>query len=102
VSERIEADVSRLAEGQLLELRLGERDILVCHAGGAFHAIDALCTHARVSLADGHVLGFVLECPVHGARFDVRDGSVRAGPARRALRSYVVEPCGPGRIRITG
>jgi nitrite reductase/ring-hydroxylating ferredoxin subunit len=32
-------------------------------------------------LSDGYLEGYEIECPLHGARFDVRDGRVLCQPA---------------------
>ncbi len=54
-----------------------------------FAATSIICTHmgCEVEVADG---GHALACPCHGSRYDV-DGSVRHGPAQRALHRYAVE-----------
>lgn len=67
------------------------RSVLLCRVGKAFFAVDALCTHEAFSLADGTLEGGVVTCPMHGARFDVRTGKVRALPATTPLRTYPVE-----------
>jgi 3-phenylpropionate/trans-cinnamate dioxygenase ferredoxin component len=65
-------------------------DVLVCNVGGAFYAVADVCTHDRGALGEGRLRGGVIECPRHGARFDVRDGSVEAPPAVRPLPTYPV------------
>jgi 3-phenylpropionate/trans-cinnamate dioxygenase ferredoxin subunit len=64
--------------------------VLVCNVEGAFYAVADVCTHDRGALGEGRLRGSVIECPRHGARFDVRDGSVKAPPAVRPLPSYPV------------
>ncbi len=56
----------------------------------AFHATDGLCTHEAVHLADGFVMGTVIECPKHNGRFDFRTGEAKGAPACVALRTYQV------------
>ncbi len=50
------------------------RAIAVFNIDGAFHAIDDVCTHDGGPLAEGELIGCEIECPRHGARFDVRTG----------------------------
>lgn len=66
--------------------------IAVYNCGGALSATHDTCTHAEASLAGG-VLdceeGFV-ECPLHGARFDVRTGAVLSMPAVTPVKTFHV------------
>lgn len=57
----------------------------------AVFASDGLCTHEQVHLADGLLTGFLIECPKHNGRFDIRDGSARRAPACAALRTFAVK-----------
>ncbi|MEV4442125.1 Rieske (2Fe-2S) protein [Streptomyces sp. NPDC049577] len=50
---------------------------------GEFKAFSAVCTHEGCVVGD--VSGGTINCPCHGSRFAVADGSVRHGPARRPL-----------------
>jgi 3-phenylpropionate/trans-cinnamate dioxygenase ferredoxin subunit len=54
----------------------------------AVFASDGLCTHEQVHLADGLLMGHLIECPKHNGRFDIRDGSARRAPVCVALRVY--------------
>ncbi len=55
--------------------------IAVFNVGGAYYAIEDVCTHDNGPLAEGELDGFEIECPRHGARFDIRSGKVLAMPA---------------------
>ena len=55
-----------------------------------FHATDALCTHERAELADGLVMGDVIECPKHNGRFNYKTGEAKRAPARVDLCVYPV------------
>jgi len=59
----------------------GETPIAVFNVDGAFHAVEDTCTHDGGELAGGCIDGHVVECPRHGARFDLRTGAVVAPPA---------------------
>ncbi len=59
--------------------------------GGEFYATDGLCTHEKVSLADGLVMGNIIECPKHNGRFDYRTGEGRGAPICVALATYPVK-----------
>lgn len=55
--------------------------IAVFNVGGTYYAIEDVCTHDDGPLAEGELIGYEIECPRHGARFDIRDGSVTRMPA---------------------
>jgi 3-phenylpropionate/trans-cinnamate dioxygenase ferredoxin subunit len=55
-----------------------------------YHATDGLCTHENVHLADGLVMGNIIECPKHNGRFDYRTGEAKGAPVCVNLRSYPV------------
>lgn len=78
---------------------VGGQPVLVLRVGDGYYAVSSLCTHARVLLSGGTLEGYELECPLHGARFDIRDGRVLCPPAARALKTYRVAVA-DGRIRI--
>jgi 3-phenylpropionate/trans-cinnamate dioxygenase ferredoxin subunit len=85
------ADTSDFPAGRVKVVLLGGRRIALCNVGGQFFAIDDLCTHDGGPLDQGELDGDVIECPRHGARFDVRTGKVLALPAVKALNTYPVE-----------
>ncbi len=60
---------------------LGDRFVAVCNVDGTLFAVDDVCTHDEGSLDQGELDGFEIECPRHGARFDVRTGEVTGLPA---------------------
>ena len=64
--------------------------VLVCRSGDEVFAIADFCTHDRKPIGDGKVRNGCVECPRHGARFAVRDGSVQTGPALSPTASYAV------------
>tara|TARA_R110002073_G_scaffold72040_3_gene176330 strand:+ start:100 stop:435 length:336 start_codon:yes stop_codon:yes gene_type:complete len=82
------ASTRDIAQGKTLCLDLDGREILLCHAKEGFFAVDNLCTHAAARLSEGKLKGCKILCPLHGAAFDVRDGSVLTRPARTPLASY--------------
>ena len=50
---------------------------------GTFKAFSAVCTHQGCVLAD--VANGTINCPCHGSKFNIADGSVANGPARTPL-----------------
>ena len=56
-----------------------------------YHATDGLCTHERAHLANGLVIGDVIECPKHNGRFDYRSGEAKRRPACVNLATHPVK-----------
>jgi len=62
--------------------------VLVCRFRNEYFAIENRCSHALSSFDDGRMRGYRIMCPLHGASFDVRDGSVLSAPAKRPIRNF--------------
>ena len=80
---------------------LAGRDIVLCEVEGEIYALDGICTHEDLSLDGGEVEDGILECPWHGARYEVCTGRVRALPATRPLRTYPVRVDADGGVHVT-
>lgn len=79
-----------IPEGRMQRFTLGEREVVVCHARDGFHALDNMCTHGTARLDEGRLRGVRLICPLHGASFDCRNGSVLGAPATVPLVTHAV------------
>jgi 3-phenylpropionate/trans-cinnamate dioxygenase ferredoxin subunit len=85
--------------GKASEIGPGDRKIVevegtfiaVFNVGGKFHAIEDVCSHDDGPVAEGELDGYEIECPRHGARFDIRDGRVLRFPAITPVRSFTVQ-----------
>ncbi|MFV1973589.1 MAG: non-heme iron oxygenase ferredoxin subunit [Thiohalobacterales bacterium] len=65
-------------------------EVAVFNVDGEFFAIEDICTHDGGTLAEGDVEGYEIECPRHGARFDLRTGKVTAPPAYEDVNTFAV------------
>ena len=65
----------------------GDR-IALCNVDGDLYAIDDVCTHDGGPLDQGELLGDQIECPRHGALFDVRTGKAITLPAIFPIKTY--------------
>ncbi len=79
-----------LPEGEMVGIDVGDSRLAVYNVDGTFHVTDNICTHAFAILSDGWFEDGVVECPLHGGRFDVRSGEAVAEPAECPLRIYAV------------
>ena len=69
---------------------IGDHEIALCNVDGQFYAIDNLCTHDEGPLDQGELEGNEIECPRHGARFDVRSGEATQLPAFEPVETHEV------------
>lgn len=58
---------------------------------GSLYATAGICTHGRTHLAEGLVIGKLIECPKHNGRFNIPDGSPARKPVCKALETHPVE-----------
>jgi len=65
--------------------------VIILNVDGEFYCIADLCTHDDGPLEDGPVDGHSIECPRHGACFDIRTGAVLTLPATVAIPTYLVK-----------
>ncbi len=84
------ATVGELAPGQYKSIELGEERIALFNIDGKFYAIRDMCTHDGGILTGGTLNGYIIECPRHGAQFDVRTGAVVRLPAYVGVETYPV------------
>jgi 3-phenylpropionate/trans-cinnamate dioxygenase ferredoxin subunit len=84
------AKVSAIAPGTTKAVRVGDVDVMLCNVDGSIYAIEDVCTHDGGALDQGRLEGACIECPRHGARFDVRTGAVLALPAVIPVPTYAV------------
>ncbi len=61
--------------------------------GNDVYAINDYCSHEETFLTEGEFEpeDLEVECPLHGSRFNVVDGSVRILPATKPVASYPVK-----------
>jgi 3-phenylpropionate/trans-cinnamate dioxygenase ferredoxin subunit len=67
------------------------RAVAIFNVDGTFYAIDDVCTHDGGPLAEGRLHGCEIECPRHGARFDVRTGAALCMPAFEPVTTHEVK-----------
>ena len=64
------------------------RRILICRAPMGLFAVGSICSHQQQDLEGGKMKGCFLFCPLHGVRFDLRDGSPAGTLTDRPIATY--------------
>jgi 3-phenylpropionate/trans-cinnamate dioxygenase ferredoxin subunit len=85
------AKLSEIETGQVKVFEVGDEDVALCNVGGKIYAVANVCTHDDGPLGAGYLLGDEIECPRHGARFNVRTGAVRTLPAITPIPTFEVK-----------
>ncbi|MBM4073243.1 MAG: non-heme iron oxygenase ferredoxin subunit [Planctomycetes bacterium] len=88
------ARVGEISVGGAKQVTVAGKTLALFNVNGNFHAIDNECPHRNAPLAEGTLQGTELECPWHGARFDVCTGAVLSPPARSGVKAYKVQVSG--------
>jgi nitrite reductase/ring-hydroxylating ferredoxin subunit len=74
------ADRSSIEAGAVIGIKAGELDVALYNIDGEIYATHNICTHALAFMSDGWLEGEVIECPLHGGRFDVKTGNGLGAP----------------------
>jgi 3-phenylpropionate/trans-cinnamate dioxygenase ferredoxin subunit len=82
--------LATLTEGKPQRIEKNGESICVARIGAEVFAISDTCSHSEASLSEGDILGFKIECWLHGAEFDVRTGEALTPPAVAPVKSYPV------------
>lgn len=70
-----------------------DKDVVVTQpTPGEFKAFSATCTHQGCKVKE--VADGLIDCPCHGSKFAIADGSVKGGPAKRPLPAKSVSVSG--------
>lgn len=81
--------------GGALRVEVNETVISLWDLNGTLYAIHDICTHEEEYLSEGVIVdGCCVECPLHGAIFDLATGAARALPATTPVRTYPVRVIG--------
>ena len=92
---------AELAPGQMKWVAIDGNRLVLANVDGAFFALRDVCGHRNAPLSRGKLQGFLIECPLHFAQFDVRTGELVEGPVSAAVPVYEVRVEG-GTVYVKG
>ena len=55
-------------------------NVLLARVGGSVYAISGVCAHMACPLFTGKLEGYIITCPCHDWRFDIRTGKFLDAP----------------------
>ena len=85
------AAVADVAPGTTLSVEVAGAGVLLCNVDGTIYAIEDVCTHDGGELTGGVIQGREVECPRHGARFDITTGAALTPPAYEPTAKFPVK-----------
>lgn len=85
---RTVAKLEDVPDNGLHAVELDGVGIVLANSDGEILALRDECSHEEFPLSDGEIVNGQVECILHGARFDLRTGAVKALPAVRPVRTY--------------
>jgi 3-phenylpropionate/trans-cinnamate dioxygenase ferredoxin subunit len=93
------ARLSDIPPGTVKGVKAKGKEILVANVDGEAYAIGDRCTHLRGHLHNGKLRGTVVECALHGAKFDVADGGVCGWVTHPAWYKTLMDSTFPGFLK---
>ena len=82
------AKTGDIPPGAMKCVAIDRERVLVANVEGTFYAIGDMCGHRRAPLSAGQLDGYLVECPLHYAIFDVRTGKFIDGPLSADVPAY--------------
>jgi nitrite reductase/ring-hydroxylating ferredoxin subunit len=80
-----------IPDGGVTIVQSGTLFVGVYRLGDDLYALEDRCSHDDGPLCEGEREGFDVICPRHGARFDLRTGTVLSPPATENVEAFPVE-----------
>jgi len=93
------ARASDLLDGRPFKATVEGAGVLLVREGERVFAVADACTHRGGPLSEGEISDGCVECPWHGSRFRLADGSVERGPATAPQPAYDVREH-DGRVEV--
>ena len=88
------ATVDEIPPGGRKSVVVDDRVVLVFRIGNDYYAVEDVCSHDGQPLTDGPLVNGAVECPRHGARFDVKTGRPLCMPAVEPIATFAVKVSG--------
>lgn len=88
------ARAAEVLEGHAKVVEAEGQRLALARVGGQVYAVQDLCTHDGGPLGEGEIFGDTIECPRHGARFDVKTGQPVTLPAVVPVKTFPVKVAG--------
>ncbi len=90
-----------ISEGTIRSFVVEGEEVAIARCEGVLYAFTNICSHAHAYLSEGYLDtdDCTIECPLHGAVFDIATGRVRALPATEPIETYTARVI-DGRVEV--
>lgn len=85
------ARVEDIADNAGKAVNVGDQSILICNTKEGFFAVENQCTHQLQELEGGKIRGCFIFCPLHGQRFNLKDGAPIGQLTDKPLKTFPVK-----------
>lgn len=79
---------SEVSDSDPVPCSIAGLEIAIYRVEDKYFATSNICTHAQALLSDGFLDGYLIECPIHNACFDIRTGKAMTSPAEIDLETF--------------
>ncbi len=83
--------LSEFEDNPVAKIDINGTTVAVFKVDEDFYAIQNMCSHSEADLADGEVYDRKVECPLHGAEFDLKTGEALTLPATKPVTVFTTE-----------
>ena len=80
-----------IKNGTALSFKFGTLSLAIFHTEGKFYATSDICSHEHEHLSEGWLEDSHIECPRHGAMFDLKTGTALSLPATEPIETFPLE-----------
>jgi 3-phenylpropionate/trans-cinnamate dioxygenase ferredoxin subunit len=87
----VEIALNSFSDSPVQTVEINGSVVAVFKVDNEYFAIQNRCSHAEASLSEGEVYDCKVECPLHGAEFDLKTGEALTLPATKPIATYTTE-----------
>ncbi len=80
-----------LADGSTRNISVNGLSLILVRDNDHIYALDNMCTHDGGDLSEGKIINGQIQCPRHGALFDLKTGDATQMPAVIGINTYDVK-----------
>ncbi|MGC6471865.1 MAG: Rieske (2Fe-2S) protein [Parvibaculales bacterium] len=85
------AKLSEIGENQNMAVDVAGVSVLLCHTKEGMMAVENMCSHQLQPLEGGRIRGCFIFCPLHGQRFNLKDGAPIGSLTDKPLKTFEVK-----------